>query len=96
MTSFLKDFCRHELKLFALHACSGKGFDWSRFRFPSIRSKQGWLLAGGIKPDNVFEALSTLRPTGVDVSSGICAPDGIQKDKSRILALMEAVNSVHY
>ncbi|XP_057788714.1 N-(5'-phosphoribosyl)anthranilate isomerase 1, chloroplastic-like isoform X3 [Salvia miltiorrhiza] len=75
---------------------SGKGFDWSRFRFPSIRSRQGWLLAGGIKPDNVFEALSTLRPTGVDVSSGICAPDGIQKDKSRILSFMETVNSVHY
>lgn len=75
---------------------SGKGFDWSRFRFPCIRSKQGWLLAGGIKPDNVFEALSTLRPTGVDVSSGICAPDGIQKDKSRILSFMEVVNSVHY
>ncbi|XP_047955929.1 N-(5'-phosphoribosyl)anthranilate isomerase 1, chloroplastic-like isoform X1 [Salvia hispanica] len=75
---------------------SGKGFDWSRFRFPSISSKQGWLLAGGIKPDNVFEALSTLKPTGIDVSSGICGPDGIQKDKSRISSFMEAVNSVQY
>ncbi|KAG6393529.1 hypothetical protein SASPL_147772 [Salvia splendens] len=75
---------------------SGKGFDWSRFQYPSISSKQGWLLAGGIKPDNVFEALSTLKPTGIDVSSGICGPDGIQKDKSRISSFMEAVNSVQY
>ncbi|KAI3458561.1 hypothetical protein Pfo_015224 [Paulownia fortunei] len=75
---------------------SGKGFNWSRFKLPPVRSKQGWLLAGGIKPENVYEALSTLRPTGIDVSSGICAPDGIQKDKLRILSFMNAVNAVHY
>ncbi|KAK6156139.1 hypothetical protein DH2020_010387 [Rehmannia glutinosa] len=75
---------------------SGKGFNWSRFKLPPIKSKQGWLLAGGIKPENAYEALSTLRPTGIDVSSGICAPDGIQKDKSRILSFMNAVNSVRY
>ncbi|KAL0303839.1 UNVERIFIED_CONTAM: N-(5'-phosphoribosyl)anthranilate isomerase 1, chloroplastic [Sesamum radiatum] len=75
---------------------SGKGFNWSRFNMPPIRSKRGWLLAGGIKPENAYEALSTLRPNGIDVSSGICAPDGIQKDKSRILSFMKAVNSVQY
>ncbi|KAG8387745.1 hypothetical protein BUALT_Bualt02G0053300 [Buddleja alternifolia] len=75
---------------------SGKGFNWSRFKLPPIHSKKGWLLAGGIKPENAYEALSTLRPHGIDVSSGICGPDGIQKDKLRILSFMEAVNSVHY
>lgn len=63
---------------------------------PSIKSKYGWLLAGGIKPDNVEEALVTLHPNGVDVSSGICGPDGIQKDESRISAFMSAVNSMRY
>lgn len=75
---------------------SGKGFNWSQFKLPPIRSKHGWLLAGGISPDNVCEALSTLRPHGVDVSSGICASDGIQKDESRILSFMGAVNSIKY
>ncbi|PIN24908.1 Phosphoribosylanthranilate isomerase [Handroanthus impetiginosus] len=75
---------------------SGKGFNWSKFKLPRISSKNGWLLAGGIKPENVYEALSTLRPNGIDVSSGICAPDGINKDKSRILEFMKAVKSVHY
>ncbi|KAL7107675.1 hypothetical protein ACP275_06G069400 [Erythranthe tilingii] len=75
---------------------SGKGFNWSKFKLPPISSKRGWMLAGGINPENVYEALSTLRPTGIDVSSGICATDGIQKDNSRILSLMTAVNSVHY
>ncbi|KAK3229010.1 hypothetical protein Dsin_000891 [Dipteronia sinensis] len=75
---------------------SGKGFNWSQFTLPPIRSKHGWLLAGGINPGNVREALSTLKPNGVDVSSGICASDGIQKDQSQISSFMNAVSSVHY
>ncbi|XAR65949.1 Phosphoribosylanthranilate isomerase [Bertholletia excelsa] len=75
---------------------SGKGFNWSQFKLPPVRSQYGWLLAGGITPDNVSEALSILKPQGVDVSSGICAADGIQKDKSRILSFMRAVHSTNY
>ncbi|CAA7395973.1 unnamed protein product [Spirodela intermedia] len=72
---------------------SGKGFDWKRFRVPSVRSKQGWLLAGGLRPENVSEAISTLGPDGVDVSSGICAPDGLRKDPTRISSFMSSVAS---
>ncbi|KAL5801064.1 hypothetical protein ACOSQ3_032696 [Xanthoceras sorbifolium] len=75
---------------------SGKGFNWAHFTLPPIRSKHGWLLAGGINPGNVHEALSTLKPNGVDVSSGICAADGFQKDQSQISSFMSAVRSVHY
>ncbi|XP_022742931.1 N-(5'-phosphoribosyl)anthranilate isomerase 1, chloroplastic-like isoform X2 [Durio zibethinus] len=75
---------------------SGKGFNWNQFELPSFKSKHGWLLAGGINPDNVCEAISTLRPHGVDVSSGICAQDGIQKDRSRIFSFMSAVRSAPY
>ncbi|XP_052199385.1 N-(5'-phosphoribosyl)anthranilate isomerase 1, chloroplastic-like isoform X2 [Diospyros lotus] len=75
---------------------SGKGFNWSQFKLPAIRSKHGWLLAGGIHPNNVCEAISTLQPQGIDVSSGICASDGIQKDEYRISSFMRAVNSVNY
>jgi phosphoribosylanthranilate isomerase len=76
--------------------CSGEAFDWAQFKLPKIRSKYGWLLAGGINPENVREALSSLKPGGVDVSSGICASDGIQKDQSRIASFMDAVHSVQY
>ncbi|XP_039063849.1 N-(5'-phosphoribosyl)anthranilate isomerase 1, chloroplastic-like isoform X1 [Hibiscus syriacus] len=75
---------------------SGKGFNWTRFKLPSVKSKQGWLLAGGINPNNVCEAISTLKPRGVDVSSGICGPDGIQKDQLRIFSFMSAVRSAPY
>ncbi|GAV80379.1 PRAI domain-containing protein [Cephalotus follicularis] len=74
---------------------SGKGFNWAQFKLPPIRSKYGWLMAGGINSQNVCEALSTLKPDGVDVSSGICGSDGIQKDQSQISSFMSAVFSVH-
>ncbi|KAA0052880.1 N-(5'-phosphoribosyl)anthranilate isomerase 1 [Cucumis melo var. makuwa] len=75
---------------------SGKGFNWAQFEVPIISSKQGWLLAGGINPENVSEALSILKPQGVDVSSGICGSDGIQKDLIRIKSFLKAVHSVKY
>ncbi|MFQ6647230.1 hypothetical protein Gotur_019820 [Gossypium turneri] len=71
-------------------------FNWAQFKLPSITSKHGWLLAGGINPNNVCEAINTLKPHGVDVSSGICAPDGIQKDRSRIYSFMNGVRSAPY
>ena len=74
---------------------SGKGFNWANFKLPeTVKSKHGWLLAGGMKPENVGEAISILRPHGVDVSSGICSSDGVQKDRSRISSFMTAVRSV--
>ncbi|KAL8143253.1 hypothetical protein V2J09_016285 [Rumex salicifolius] len=75
---------------------SGEGFDWSLFKVPPIISEKGWLLAGGINPENVKEVLSILKPNGVDVSSGICGSDGIAKDPLRISSFMDAAISVIY
>ncbi|KAL2333418.1 hypothetical protein Fmac_014631 [Flemingia macrophylla] len=75
---------------------SGKAFNWAQLKLPKTKSKYGWLLAGGINPENVSEALSTLKPEGVDVSSGICASDGIRKDHSRITSFMNAVHAFQY
>ncbi|RZR75760.1 hypothetical protein BHM03_00000246, partial [Ensete ventricosum] len=76
--------------------CSGKGFNWQRFQLPSMRSKHGWLLAGGLHADNVCEAVAGLKPDGVDVSSGICGSDGIQKDPLRISSFISKVKSLSY
>uniref|UniRef100_A0A0D6QY55 phosphoribosylanthranilate isomerase n=1 Tax=Araucaria cunninghamii TaxID=56994 RepID=A0A0D6QY55_ARACU len=70
---------------------NGQKFDWENLQVPVNSSKNGWLLAGGINPQNVSEAISILRPDVVDVSSGICASDGIQKDPSRITSFIHAV-----
>ncbi|MED6218536.1 hypothetical protein PIB30_027462 [Stylosanthes scabra] len=67
--------------------------EYIQFKLPKIRSKHGWLLAGGINPNNVSEALSTLKPERIDVSSGICGSDDIHKDQSRVTSFMNAVHS---
>ncbi|WVZ80207.1 hypothetical protein U9M48_027700 [Paspalum notatum var. saurae] len=70
---------------------SGKGFNWEKFQMPTIKSKNGWLLAGGLHADNVRQAVFALKPNGLDVSSGICYPDGLRKDPKRIYSFMNSV-----
>ena len=54
---------------------SGDTFDWSKipptFEFPLV-------LAGGLKPSNVAEAIARVRPWGVDVSSGVESPVAVK------------------
>ncbi|KAK3142917.1 hypothetical protein QOZ80_4BG0354110 [Eleusine coracana subsp. coracana] len=75
---------------------SGKGFNWEKFQMPSVKSKHGWLLAGGLHADNVHQAASALKPNGLDVSSGICSLDSLRKDPERVYAFMSSVKSLSY
>lgn len=67
---------------------SGQTFDWQGLQVPQGWSSQGWLLAGGLRPENVGQAVRTLRPGGVDVSSGVCGRDGLRKDAALVHAFV--------
>ncbi|KAK9803196.1 hypothetical protein WJX73_001599 [Symbiochloris irregularis] len=70
---------------------SGEAYDWAAVQVPADSSSKGWLLAGGLNHMNVQQTLAAVRPTAVDVSSGVAGPDGLRKDAAKIEAFMQAV-----
>ena len=64
---------------------TGKGFDW---QVAASRAQEGnpFLLAGGLSPNNIADAISIVKPWGVDVSSGV-ETDG-EKDHTKIREFM--------
>ncbi len=67
---------------------TGDTFDWGRI--PATLADR-IVLAGGLTPNNVAEAVRTVRPYGVDVSGGVEAEPGI-KDGDRIAQFMRGVH----
>jgi phosphoribosylanthranilate isomerase len=68
---------------------SGKTFDWDLLsKLP--RGGRLTLLAGGLNPENVSRAVKTVKPDGVDVSSGVEKPQG-GKDPSLAERFVEEV-----
>lgn len=68
---------------------SGRTFDWTRVPRDLGRPL---ILAGGLTPQNVAEAIGQLRPYAVDVSSGVERSPGV-KDPDKIAAFLEAVRN---
>lgn len=66
---------------------TGLTFDWSRI--PAEMAGR-IVLAGGLDPDNVAEAVRRVRPYAVDVSGGVEAQPGI-KDADKIARFIEGV-----
>ena len=72
---------------------SGKAYDWAQVKAPEGLASKGWLLAGGLGPHNVADAIQALAPPGVDVSSGVTDESKFRKDPAKVHAFVCAVRS---
>jgi len=85
------DYHLFDRKADALWGGTGKTFDWELLR--GHRSEVPAILAGGLRPENVAEAVEIVRPFAVDVASGVEAGPS-RKDHAKMAAFFEAANSV--
>jgi len=74
---------------------TGQAFDWERVQpwAGIINSISKLIVAGGLRPGNVQEAIHLLHPWGVDVSSGVEREPG-KKDPRRVRAFVQAVRAM--
>lgn len=68
----------------------GETVDWSVAARYARRGRM--VLAGGLRPDNVATAIRTVRPFGVDASSGLESAPG-KKDSQRIMEFINAAKA---
>ena len=82
--------------LFDSGAGSGKTFDWSKLADTVVENNgmTGWkgrfIIAGGLSPENVGEAVTMFHPWGVDVVTGVERGPG-RKDPEKLKAFVAAV-----
>jgi phosphoribosylanthranilate isomerase len=87
----LAQLASYEVQAFLLDSASpgyggsGRTFDWSLAA--EVARELPVLLAGGLTPENVAEAVRTVRPLGVDVASGVESAPGV-KDAARMEAFI--------
>jgi len=69
---------------------SGKVFDWSLI--PEVIPRNRLVLAGGITPDNVKDALDKVKPAVIDIASGAEVSPG-KKDLIKVKRLLDVIRS---
>ena len=79
----------------AIEPGSGQVFDWSLVK-EVPRDEKLFFLAGGLNPDNVAEAIRSIHPDGVDVSSGVeYGRERTGKDPEKVRKFVEAAREAN-
>jgi phosphoribosylanthranilate isomerase len=68
---------------------TGRTVNWNSAR--EIAATRKTILSGGLNPENIARAVETVRPYGVDTSSGVESAPGV-KDAARLKLFFEALN----
>ena len=89
--AFRTDFHLLDAHRAGTHGGTGESFDWELLA--ERRSEVPLILAGGLTPGNVDEAIAVTRPFAVDVASGVEAKPGI-KDHALMVAFAERAQAV--
>jgi phosphoribosylanthranilate isomerase len=89
LESFHTDFHMLDAYRPGLRGGTGETFDWELVR--ARRSSTPLILSGGLRPDNVGDAIAAVHPFGVDSASGTEAAPGV-KDPAKVQAFVQAVN----
>ncbi len=71
---------------------TGKTLDWAKLK--QFHPTCPWLLAGGLTPDNVLEALNQVNPSGIDLSSGVELTPG-DKDLEKVAQLFKRLQTLN-
>jgi phosphoribosylanthranilate isomerase len=88
--AYRTDFHLFDRRSGDLRGGTGQSFDWGLLA--NRRSQVPAILAGGLDPDNVAEAVRIARPYAVDVASGVEKSPGV-KDHSRIRSFIFEANA---
>jgi phosphoribosylanthranilate isomerase len=74
-----------------LYGGTGRTVNWQTAR--EVAESVQVFLAGGLSPDNIIEAVTTVRPFAVDVNSGVESAPGY-KDADKLKQLRRALDSL--
>jgi phosphoribosylanthranilate isomerase len=88
--AFRTDFHLFDRRGDGLWGGSGQSFDWSLLA--EHRSEVPAIVAGGLRPENVADAIAVTHPYAVDVASGVESEPG-RKDHAAMTAFFEAAQA---
>jgi phosphoribosylanthranilate isomerase len=90
LETFHTDFHMLDAHRPGMRGGTGETFDWELVR--ARRSSIPLILSGGLRPENVAEAIAATHPFAVDTASGTESAPGV-KDPAKVAAFVEAVHA---